>query len=650
MCGIAGFINSTSLWSVDQRKAVARKMAEAIAHRGPDDDGVWVEENLGVALAHRRLSIIDLSEHGHQPMVSVSGRYVIAFNGEIYNFSELRSELGRAGAVVAWRGHSDTEVFLAACELWGVEEAIRRSNGMFAIAIWDSHERCLVLIRDRVGEKPLYYGWVGKALVFGSELKAIESYPEFESNVDQISVAMFLRFGYVPAPRSIYEGIQKLRPGEILRIPVEGAQGREIRSYYWRFPRPAATASRDVGAVVDQLHGMLKTAVQSRMHAEVPLGVFLSGGVDSSMIAALMQEAAGGRVRTFSIGFSEKYHNEAVYAEAVARALGTQHEEMYVSDRDALEVVPNLSRIFDEPFADSSQIPTFLLAKLTRRHVTVALSGDGGDELFGGYVRYAHVRKLQLLYKATPSFVRRGFSAGFGRLTETLWGRGRDSAPPGFGVVFSPARIEKLRRILGASGYREMYAELISHWRNPRLVGPMLPDSDMPMENEGLAADIDSPISWMMYLDSTMYLPDDILVKVDRASMAASLEARAPFLDHRLVEYAATVPESLKLRNGQGKWILRQVLYRYVDPKLIERPKQGFAVPLASWLRGPLREWSEELLSERALSSSGMLCPTVVRRQWLAHLSGRESNEGRLWAVLMLQSWVRRARFRGGVA
>lgn len=623
-------------------------MAKAISHRGPDDAGVWVDGSAGVALAHRRLSIVDLSAEGHQPMVSASGRYIIAFNGEIYNFSELREELGRVGTSPAWRGHSDTEVFLAACDSWGVEEAIKKANGMFAIAMWDSRERELILVRDRMGEKPLYYGRLGASVLFGSELKALEAYPEFAAKIDRRAVSAFLRFGYVPAPLSIYEGIEKLNPGEIVRISPGGSKESDRRHRYWRVPHPVARGRIDTSMAVDQVHKMLREAVRSRMHADVPLGAFLSGGVDSSTIAALMQEAGGGRVRTYSIGFEDRHHNEAVHAAAVARALGTQHEEMYVTARDALDVVPDLAEMYDEPFADSSEIPTFLLAKLTRRHVKVALSGDGGDELFGGYVRYMQAQRMQRFYQAVPLPARRMLAAGLGCLSGPIWSRLCGFAPVGVGARLSPDRLEKLKRIVRSSGYREMYMQLVSQWSDPRVAGPTLPEWLTPLDEDVLAEEMDTPTCWMMYLDSIMYLPDDILVKVDRASMAVSLEARVPFLDHRLVEYVSGLPEALKVRNGQGKWILKQVLYRYVDRKLVDRPKQGFAIPVASWLRGPLRGWAEDLLSRKALAESGMLDSGEIRKVWEAHLSGKENHHYRLWVILMLQSWVHRVRVNVG--
>lgn len=620
-------------------------MARAIAHRGPDDEGAWADGAAGVALGHRRLSIVDLSREGHQPMVSQSGRFVVVFNGEIYNYAEMRQELDGLGAPPAWRGHSDTEVFLAACEAWGVQRAIQRSNGMFAIAIWDSKERRLLLARDRMGEKPLYYGWQGDVFLFASELKALEAYRGFSATLDQRAISAYLRFGYVPTPLSIYEGIRKLEPGLIVSIPARGGPGSETGTRYWEVPFPASVAQGlDMVSLVDQLHRLLKAAVKSRMHADVPLGAFLSGGIDSSTVAALMQDSGGGRVHTYSIGFEDKRHDEAVHAAAVAKLLGTQHEELYVTAQDALQVVPHLPSLYDEPFADSSQIPTHLLSKLTRRHVTVALSGDAGDELFGGYVRYLQADKLLKLYRSVPRPAREVLAAGLRGIAGPLWDKLCLLGPKSLGVALSANRLTKLADVVRLGNCREMYARLVSQWSDPLLIAPELPAWPTAIDDAGLAERSNGALPWMMYLDQVTYLPDDILVKVDRASMAVGLEARVPFLDHRVVEFAAGLPLSAKIRGSQGKWALRQVLYRYVDRKVVERPKQGFGIPLAEWLRGPLRPWAEDLLSEPALLSSGFLRPGPIRKAWLAHQSGRENHQYPLWVILMLQAWLRRAR------
>lgn len=645
MCGIAGFLDCTPNRTAEELAAVVGSMSDAISHRGPDDDGLWVDARAGVALGHRRLSIVDLSEEGHQPMISRSGRFVVVFNGEIYNYPELRKELDLRGASPQWRGHSDTEVLLAACEAWGVEGAVQRSNGMFAIAIWDAAERQLILIRDRMGEKPLYYGWHGEVLLFGSELRAIEAYTGFSRTLNRRAASAFLRFGYVPTPLSIYEGIRKLEPGRIARIPSSRARRETIKSY-WEVPTCGTVGRVDPRAAVNQLHDLLASAVKSRMHADVPLGAFLSGGIDSSTVAALMQASGSSKVRTYSIGFEDRRHNEAVHAAAVAKFLGTDHEELYVTAADALQVVPQLPSLYDEPFADSSQIPTYLLSKLTRRHVTVALSGDAGDELFGGYVRYLQARKLLKLYRTVPHPARHLLARALRGVAGPLWDRACAFGPRSLAVGLSADRLAKLADVVQLGGYRQMYARLVSQWQDPLAIAPSLPTPPTALDDEVLAEKIGEPLPWMMYLDQVMYLPDDILVKVDRASMAVALEARVPFLDHKVVEFAAGLPLSVKIKRGQGKWILRQVLYRYVKRDMVERPKQGFGIPLASWLRGPLRDWAEELLAPSALAASGLLEPAPIRAVWAAHQTGRANHQYPLWVVLMLQSWLLRARPR----
>lgn len=645
MCGIAGFIDWKSGAAAEDLAATAKAMARAISHRGPDDEGVWVDVSAGIGLGHRRLSIVDLSAEGHQPMVSHSGRFIAVFNGEIYNYVQLRQELDRLDAPPRWRGHCDTEVFLAGCEAWGVAGAIERSDGMFAIAIWDALQRQLLLARDRMGEKPLYYGWQHDVFLFGSELKALEAHRGFAAALDERAISAYLRFGYVPTPLSIYQGVRKLEPGFLLRLPARGGPGSESSGPYWQapFPRGSAPDARDPGSIVDELHQLLRTAVKSRMHADVPLGAFLSGGIDSSTVAALMQDAAGGRVHTYSMGFEDKRHDEAVHAAAVARVLGTQHEELYVTSGDALDVIPHLPRMYDEPFADSSQIPTHLLSKLTRRHVTVALSGDAGDELFGGYVRYLQAHRLLNFHRMVPAVARGAIAAGLRRLARPLWDRLCLLGPKSLAVTLSANRLAKLADAVCLDSYREMYGRLVSQWADPLAVAPTLPVWPTIIDDGDLAAKND-PLPWMMYLDQMTYLPDDILVKVDRASMSVGLETRVPFLDHRVVEFAAAMPLTAKIRGSQGKWALRQILYRYVDRTLVERPKQGFGIPLAEWLRGPLRAWAEDLLSQSALLASGILQPDPIRRAWLDHQSGRQNQQHRLWVILMLQAWLRRSR------
>jgi asparagine synthase (glutamine-hydrolysing) len=619
-------------------------MGRAIAHRGPDDWGVWTDARRGLAFAHQRLSVIDLSPEGHQPMTSASGRFVMVFNGEIYNYPELRAELEKAHLAPAWRGHSDTEVFLAACDAWGMEGALQRSNGMFALALVDLAEDELVLARDRMGEKPLYYGWQGRYFLFGSELKALRAHPRFQGRVEPLALPRYLRFGYVPAPLSIYAGIRKLPPATILRVPLYGS-GTQIPRAYWQLPLPVADRTLSAAAAADRLNALLRDAVRCRMHSDVPLGAFLSGGIDSSTVAALMQDQSSRPVRTYSIGFLEQSYDESAHARAVAKALGTDHSELQVTAADALAVVPHLPQLYDEPFADSSAVPTYLLSRLTRQHVTVALSGDGGDELFGGYVRYVQGRTLLGLYGTIPRSWRRLGARGLALLAGRYWDQLTTRGPRSLGVTFSSGRLRKLAEVLALSDHRELYGRLVSQWPDAALLlrhePPFSLSTASVLEDEQLAHTIHCPASWMMYVDQLTYLPDDILVKVDRASMAVALEARVPFLDHRLVEFAARVPLDLKIRRSRGKLLLREVLRRYLDPRLTERPKQGFELPIAAWLRGPLRDWAEDLLSPRALADIGVIHPEPVRRVWADHLEGRRNHQHRLWVILMLQSWWR---------
>lgn len=594
-------------------EAVLSGMTQALQHRGPDDAGLWCDPASGIALGHRRLSILDLSPLGHQPMFSADGRYVLAYNGEIYNFQTLRSELAALGH--AFRGHSDTEVLLAAVSQWGFEDSLRRCNGMFAIALWDRQQQQLWLARDRLGEKPLYYGWAGDVLLFGSELKALRMHPEFRADIDRDALAQYLRYGNVPAPRSIYRGIGKLAPGHVARI-----NGRHCQVWpYWSAVDAAQQGQRqpfvgDVQEALGQLDQLLRDSVKLRMAADVPLGAFLSGGIDSSMVVALMQAQSSRPVKTFTIGFHEAGYNEAEQAKQVAAQLGTEHTELYLSWQDALAVVPRLPTLYDEPFADSSQIPTFLVSELARRQVTVSLSGDGGDELFFGYKRY---------------FQGLAFAQRWGRLPTPL----RAAL-----VACVPSQAQgrvarKLRQI--AAGPDAFYRDISSLWPQP---AALLVDGDEPAAAP-LPADLDFA-SRMMLGDMCGYLADDILVKVDRASMGVSLEARVPLLDHRLVEFAWRLPLDLKLQQGQGKWLLKQLLYRYLPETLLARPKMGFGVPLATWLRGPLRDWGEALLSPSRLREDGYFRPQPVQDAWLAHQRGERDASYALWAILMFQAWL----------
>lgn len=646
MCGITGFLTSSSETELELNVSVSR-MASQLTHRGPDDSGVWVDRQAGIALGHRRLSILDLSRDGHQPMHSESGRYVIVFNGEVYNFNCLRKELETMG--YTFRGHSDTEVMLAAMERWGIEEAIPRLNGMFSFAVWDRKERRLHLVRDRLGEKPLYYGWFGKSFLFGSELKAIVAHPHFKAEVDRNSLALYLQYTYIPTPYSIYRGIHKLPPGTSLALKSSHEGNSPVPIPYWS-AREAAQRGMDepyagsAAEVVARLDELLRDAVKMRMVADVPLGAFLSGGVDSSTIVALMQAQSERPVKTFSIGFYEAAYNEAHHAAAVARHLQTDHTEYYVSSEEAMQVIPLLPTFYDEPFADASQIPTYLVSRLARRHVTVSQSGDGGDELFGGYPRYFAWGNIWARIAWLPQPVRQAASRGLHCFSPQQWNQLAHfvgSIVPSVTQIDSPGdKVHRLAQMLSADGPSSRYQAIVSACESPSSILRGAEEPATLLRDRCQGQEFSNFYRHMMFLDAVTYLPDDILVKVDRASMAVSLEARAPYLDHRVVEFAARVPMSMKIRDGQGKWILRRVLYQYVPKELIERPKKGFALPIAEWLRGPLREWAEELLHEDRLQCEGYFHPGTVRKLWGEHLSGQRNLENQVWGLLMFQAWL----------
>ncbi|BAZ94546.1 asparagine synthase [Thiohalobacter thiocyanaticus] len=621
----------------------ASKMAAGVLHRGPDDAGAWADRDAGIALSHQRLSIIDLSPAGHQPMRSPCGRYVIVYNGEIYNHQDLRSDLERSGGSFDWRGHSDTETLLAALRHWGVRGTLERLNGMFAFAVWDATERTLFLARDRMGEKPLYYGRCGDTLLFGSELKALTVHPDWRGEVDRDALALYMRHNCVPAPWSIYRGVAKLPPAHFLVIRNGGRDvGEPI--CYWNL---ALVAENGAGAVVgepealtEELDILLRDAVKLRMAADVPLGAFLSGGFDSTTVAALMQVQSEQPVKTFSIGFFEESYDEAPHAKLVAGHLGTDHTEFYVTPEEALAVIPKLPAIYDEPFSDSSQIPTYLVSELARKHVTVSLSGDGGDELFCGYNRYVTGYRIWSKLRLLPRPVRSMLSAVFryapGHSLDALQRR----LPRRFRVSNLADRLPKLADVLGHQDGQSFYRSLVSHAVNP---GEFVLGADEPktiIDYPDLLPDLPGLREQMMYLDMKTYLPDDILTKLDRASMAVSLEARVPLLDHRVVEFAWRVPMQYKYRNGEGKWLLRQVLSRYVPPELMNRPKKGFGVPIEHWLRGPLRDWAECLLDAKRLREQGFFDSVQIRRMWEEHVAGKGRWHFHLWDVLMFQAWL----------
>ena len=648
MCGIAGFLDTTLRNSSEHLHATARRMGEAIRHRGPDDAGSWVDAAAGIALAHRRLSILDLSPAGHQPMLSGNGRYVIVFNGEIYNFQELRKELEKSNdAALRFRGHSDTEVMLACFEKWDVEPTLSRLNGMFAFALWDRRERILYLGRDRLGEKPLYYGWMGGVFLFGSELKALRAHPSFEGEINRDALALSLRHSCIPAPHSIYQGVQKLLPGTFLAVN-SAVLANPAPVPYWSLRQIAENGVGDPfrgseREAVEQLEILLRDAVRMRMLSDVPLGAFLSGGVDSSLVTSLMQAESSRPIKTFSIGFSEGEYDEARNAAKVAQHLGTEHTELHVTPKEAMTVIPSIPAIYDEPFADSSQIPTFLLSRMARRHVTVGLTGDGGDEVFCGYTRHVWSHRLWKSIHAMPQTFRRATAAALLSVSPKVWDSLFRVSYPFLPSVMKHRlpgqKVHKLARLLALGNLESVYQTLASHWNDPAgiVIGAVEPPTVITTPGEW--AKLPQFTQRMMFLDTLTFLPDDMLTKVDRASMAVGLEARIPLLDHRVVEFAWRLPMSMKLRGHQGKWILRELLERYVPRFLVERPKSGFSIPLDRWLRGELRDWAESLLSERRLREDGFFQAQPIREKWAEHLSGKRAWQHHLWDILMFEAW-----------
>ena len=646
MCGIAGLWSSGASAELAELRASGLAMTASLHHRGPDAGAVWVDAEAGLVLGHRRLSILDLSPAGAQPMQSRCGRYVLVFNGEIYNFARLREELLRGGA--NFKGHSDTEILLEGFAAWGFEATLKRTNGMFALALWDRTERVLLLARDRLGEKPLYYGWQGGKFLFASELKAFQALDNFTPQVDRDVLALYLRHGYVPDPFCIYRGLRKLGAGQWLALsaPIAGQLPAPVA--YWSLQAAveqgrAAPFLGDQREAVDALEAALDQAIKLRMVADVPLGAFLSGGIDSSTIVALMQRQSSQAVRSFSIGFTVPEYDEAPYARAVAKHLGTQHTELYVSPEETLAVIPQLATMYDEPFADSSQIPTHLVCALARRHVTVAMSGDAGDELFGGYTRYSIAEQLWRRQQRLPH----GLRVLAGRLLRAVSTAHWDRLFALLGPVLPQFlrqpmpgdKLHKLSRLLAIDDPLAMYLRLISLWPVPTdvVLGAQEPASVLALaatSPRGL-----NTVERMMYVDTLHYLPGDILTKVDRASMAVSLEARVPFLDHELVELAWRLPHAFKVRDGVGKWVLREVLARHVPRPLFERPKMGFGIPIDVWLRGPLRDWAETLLAPDRLANAGYFDPARVRAVWQAHLAGGQNQQYLLWGVLMFEAW-----------
>lgn len=648
MCGINGFLSKHSNEHAD---IALHKMNKAIEHRGPDAYGFWHDEQLNLRLGHCRLAIQDISDAGAQPMHSSCGRYVIVFNGEVYNHLKLRDKLSSEGLSINWRGHSDTETILEAFSNWGISKTLNSLVGMFAIALWDRNKKLLTLIRDRMGEKPLYWGWQDNNLYFSSELKALKANPYFQPEIDRDSITLLLRHNCIPAPYSIYKGIYKLNPGHYVQLPlsdlIQAHQARPIA--YWSLNHKIEAGLKDSfkgspQQAVEVLEKALLISINDQMISDVPLGAFLSGGIDSSTIAALMQAQSSTPIKTFTIGFDNEGYNEAVHAKAVAKHLGTKHTELYVQPKDALAVIPKLSSIYSEPFSDSSQIPTYLVSQLASQHIKVALSGDGGDELFGGYNRYLMAQNIWQQSRKFPKRIRKLISQLLQTFPPSSWDSIFEKLTP---ILPSPLRIRtpgdkvhKLARVMNIDNTHEYYQNLTSHWQQP---------NDIVINGSEPATLINTPSAWpdidnfqhaMMAMDAQTYMTDDILVKVDRAAMANSLETRVPLLDHRIVELAWQMPLDYKIRNGDGKWILKQVLYRHVPQELIERPKMGFAIPLNEWLRTSLRDWAEALLDESLLRQQGYFRPLPIRKMWSEHLSGKYNHQDQLWDILMFQAWL----------
>jgi asparagine synthase (glutamine-hydrolysing) len=639
MCGFAGVLGGAQV-----SEELLRDMAFVIHHRGPDDQGVWFDSEAGIGLSHARLSILDLSPAGHQPMVSASGRYVIAFNGEIYNHVSLRDHLEKINQAPEWHGHSDTETIVAGFDAWGIENTIIKTIGMFAFAAWDRQTQTLVLGRDRLGEKPLFYGWLGDSFLFGSELKALRVHPCFNTEVDRDALASFMRFSYIPSPQSIYRGIHKLIPGSLLRVQAkDNSYSKPVQ--YWSMKDVARDGLQSPftgsdSEAIEELEAVLSEAVTLQQLADVPLGAFLSGGIDSSMIVSLMQAQSIRPIHTFTIGFHDHQYNEAVHAKVIARHLGTDHTELYVTPEEARAVIPRLPTLYDEPFADISQIPTFLVSQLARRNVTVSLSGDAGDELFGGYNRYAWMHKLLKVPAGLRWPLANCLSALRPAQWDWLYAVMCPLLPESLQVSMPGDRASKLASVLAMKLDSLIYQNLVSTCPNPEdIVLNGYDTTDLTQAWDELV-DLETPENRMMALDALTYLPDDILCKVDRASMGVSLETRVPFLDHRVVAYAWRLPLNMKIRNGKGKWVLRQLLSKYMPRELIDRPKMGFGVPIDSWLRGPIRDWADNMLNKSRLKSEGYLNPNAIRQKWEEHLSGKRNWQYLLWNVIIFQSWL----------
>jgi asparagine synthase (glutamine-hydrolysing) len=641
MCGFVGCLSTSYL-----KQEIIQKMTRTLTHRGPDESNIWQDYVSGISFGHQRLSILELSSAGSQPMFSANGRFALVYNGEIYNHLDCRKSLTESGFEVSWRGSSDTETLIEMISALGLEKSLTLTTGMFSLALWDKVEKKLFLARDRFGEKPLYYGWQGGSFIFGSELKALKIHPDFQNDIDSNALGLFLQYNYVPTPLSIFKGINKLTPGSILSVSLGNTT--VCINQYWSTIDTMISGKKNpfkgtITETINETENVLKKAVKSQLLADVPLGAFLSGGIDSSMIVSLMSAVSNKSVNTFTIGFDEKGFNEAVYAKKIANHLGTYHTELYINPKDCFDVIPLLGSMYDEPFADSSQIPTYLVSKLASGSVKVALSGDGGDELFGGYNRYFFAEKLWNSLKFIPKPLRSGLYSSINNLNTQQWdvlsGILHYVLPKKYHFSNLTDKLKKASLLLAVESFDDVYFKLVKQWENP---GEILNFDFNPQKNKLISSDLlQDNMEKMMLNDLLTYLPDDILCKVDRAGMAVSLESRIPFLDHNVFAFSSSLPLSFKINKWTSKWILREILKKYIPENLINRPKMGFGIPLEAWLRGPLKEWADDLLGEKLINNSGMLNPKGVRQKWEEHISGNRNWHYQLWNILMFQAWYK---------